>query len=81
MKVLFSVLREDVVAAEAKIRQNCGIPNQSGTEKWSDIQEFEEGFFIGAPTDEWAGFTVEQILAGVENVHVRDITVVDQLEQ
>lgn len=78
MKVLFSVLREDVVAAEAKICQNCGIPNQSGTEKWSDIKEFEEGFFIGYPEKGWGGFTEDQMMDGVENVHVRNITVINK---
>lgn len=81
MKILFSVLREDVVAAEAKICQNCGIPNGAGTEKWADIQEFEEGFFIAYPDNGWGGFTAEQMMDGVENVHVRDITVIGQLEQ
>jgi hypothetical protein len=81
MKILFSVLREDVVAAEAKICQNCGIPDGRGTERWSDIKEFEEGFFIGYPDNGWGGFTVEQMLDGVENVNLRDITVIDQLEQ
>lgn len=78
MKILFSVLREDVVAAESKICQNCGIPNGTGTERWADIQEFDEGFFIAYPDNGWGGFTVAQMLDGIENVNVRDITVIDE---
>lgn len=76
MKVLFSEVLEDVVAAEAKICQNAGIPDGNGTLKWSEISEIEDGFFIAYPENGWGGYTREQMLEGVNSVVLRDVTII-----
>lgn len=77
MKVLFSELLADVQAAEARICQNAGIPDGKGTERWSNISEFEEGYFISYPQNGWGGYTCEQMMDGVSGVVLRDITIVE----
>lgn len=77
MKVLFSEVLEDVQVAEAKICENAGIPDGNGTERWSLINEFEEGYFISYPENGWGGFTTEQMMDGVTGVTIRDITIID----
>lgn len=78
MKILFSELLEDVVAADAKICENAGIPDGKGTERWSEVSEFEEGYFIAYPESGWGGLTTEQMMDGVVGVVLRDITIISE---
>ena len=61
--------KSSVVAAEAKICANAGIPNGKGTEKWSDVNKDLNGFYyISNPVNGWNGCTREQMMKDVTGV-------------
>lgn len=67
MRIIKTETLEQAQEIESAICQNCGLPNGMGTEKWDDVKEFPcGGFYISAPPEAgWAGFTFDQMMAGV----------------
>lgn len=68
---LVSVKEDAIIAAESKISDNLGLPN-NGTERWAEVQK-EDGFNlwhipkppIGGRLDHGEFFTQEKMLEGV----------------
>lgn len=63
---LGSKIEVDVIAAEAKLCKNAGIPNNKGTANWSNITLDEQGIYcITNPKNGWGNCTYEQMMVGV----------------
>lgn len=73
---LGSTNEAEVIAAEAKICENAGIPTGS-TIKWSNIGLDTQGiYYITNPINGWGGYTYEQLIEGVILPEV-DIILID----
>lgn len=69
MKLLFSADRAVVEAAEAKICENCGLPDGKGTIRWSNVFEVPGGFgIISAPENGRNQFSKKVLLNDIKGV-------------
>lgn len=66
MKYYVGTLKQ-LAPVEAQICANSGIPNEKGTDKWSDPRETTttDIYARPVPVNGWNGFTYEQMTAGV----------------
>lgn len=66
MEILFFNTEAEAITAEARIRENCGIPPGDGTLRWSQIFAYDGGFYIHCPpVGGWRNFSKNTMLDGV----------------
>lgn len=57
---------EQMKAIDAKMCQNCNIPNQKGTENMvNPIETMVQNVYAVPVLDGWSGFSKEQVNAGI----------------
>lgn len=74
MKMLFSMDQNAIISAEAQMCKNCGIPDNKGTTRWSNIYQINKGYAIIAPIPGRNVLSKADILKSISRVTEIDYT-------